>query len=74
VMTQFKALSGQIKESGLTDEIGDPGNDGNLNAAEAFNAAVLSVQAEDTKLDYNAAMNIAKIKHAGLFKAYTEAK
>lgn len=74
VMTTFKALSGQIKESGLTDEIGDVGADGDANPAEAFNAVVLSIQAKDPKLDYNAALGVAKIKHAKIYKAYLENK
>ena len=72
VLTNFKALSKQIDESGLTGEIGDSGADGGADPAEAFNAAVMAIQAEDPKLTYNTAMDLAKVKHAALFKAYTE--
>ena len=72
VMTQFKALSGQIKEGGLMDELGhnlDPEGD----PAAAFDMAIKAVQKEE-KVGYNEAYKIAQTKHAALFKAYSENK
>ena len=72
VLQQFKALSSQIKESGLTDELG---HDLEVDAdpTAAFNAAIKAIEV-DKGISYNAAMDIAKIDHADLFKAYLENK
>jgi hypothetical protein len=54
VLTQFKALSAQIKESGLTGALGADGEPGDKSPVETFNAAVLARQ-KDAKVDYNTA-------------------
>lgn len=68
VMKQFKALSSQIKESNLTQEQGST-VDGELADPKAqFNAVVLSISAEKN-INYNAAMEQAKVSHKDLFVA-----
>lgn len=72
VMTQFKAMSAQIKEGGLMDELGH-NTDVDDNPVTVFNMAIEAIQKEKD-VDYNEAYVIAKTKHAELFKAYTENK
>jgi len=72
VMKQFKALSAQINEGAVTGEEGSPG-DGSAEPDPklAFNAIVVKMAAEH-KINYNDAFDLAKVKHADLFKAWAK--
>lgn len=68
VLTNFKAMSSQIKESGLFDEKGhDLESDGS--PAQAFNAVVKAIEIEKD-ITYLKALEIAKVQNADLYKAY----
>ena len=68
VMKQFKALSEQITESNLTGEKGTTADGAAADPKAAFNAAVIGIAAAKG-INYNAAMEEAKVSHKDLFLA-----
>lgn len=75
IMKQFRALSGQINEEALTGEQGTPADGTVEDPKAAFNAAVLALMKSDNISNYNAAFEMAKVKHEQLFvDAFKKAK
>lgn len=75
IMKQFRALSGQINEEALTGEQGTPADGTAEDPKAAFNAAVLALMKSDNISNYNAAFEMAKVKHGQLFvEAFKKAK
>ena len=71
VMKQFKALSAQIDASKITGEDGTTGDGGEGDPQASFNAAVLNLMKTDNITNYVTAFDMAKLKHADLFKAWS---
>lgn len=67
VMSQFRALSAQIKESELMGEKGTEGGNTEADPKASFNTIVLSI-VKEKGINYNAAFEQAKAAHADLFK------
>ena len=69
VMKQFKALSEQINESKLTGEQGTTADGAAADPKAAFNAAVIGIAAAKN-INYNAALEEAKVSHKDLFLSW----
>ena len=72
IMKEFRALSGQINEEAITGEQGTPADGTTEDPQAAFNAAVLNIMKTDNINNYVAAFEVAKVKHADLFKAWAK--
>jgi hypothetical protein len=66
LLVKFKALSGQVVASNLTDDIGNAGEPEGTDPDEALNAAILAKVKEDG-IDYNAALGLVRQEQPDLF-------
>ena len=72
IIKQLKALSAQIDASKVTGEEGTTGDGGEGDPQASFNAAVLNLMKTENITNYVTAFDMAKLKHADLFKAWAK--